>query len=406
MTAVEAASDGSAPSDTTRTAHQPDWPDAALVAAVRDELRRCPPLVGENAPAELLGLLSRVGAGEALVVQGGDCAEMFADARPRMVARKLAQLDDVSAVVERLTGLPVITIGRLAGQYGKPRSTAWETRPDGTRIPNYFGDAVNSARPDPLLRRPDPRRLLEAYRRSRLTHATLDSRAGDRPGRRVFTSHEALLLDYEQPLVRTGRQGTFASSAHLLWIGNRTRQLTGQHVAFAESVDNPVAVKLGPEIDPREAVLLSHRLNPRRLPGRLTYIVRLGAVRIRTLLPPLLTEVTRRGAPVLWLCDPMHGNTVRLPDGRKTRSMASITEEMAAFVEILRRHGVPSGGLHLELTPRQVTECVDGPLDDPRRVRLRRYRAVCDPRLNPAQAETVAADFARQVAEGGAACAS
>ena len=235
--------------------------------------------------------------------------------------------------------------------------------------------------------------MLVAYRRSQITITEL-RRTWTRPAaERVYASHEALLLDYETPLVRTGRE-RYASSGHLLWVGDRTRQPQGAHVALLASISNPVAVKVGPNAPPAEIAELCRLLNPERRPGRLTLVARLGAARVDALLPPLVTEVARTGVPVRWLCDPMHGNTVRTRVGGKTRPVEWIEQEVASFVRVLREHGVHPGGLHLEVTADEVTECFTGPSGNAAGARLPRFRSACDPRLDADQARQVVTGYA------------
>ncbi|MEU2614618.1 3-deoxy-7-phosphoheptulonate synthase [Micromonospora sp. NPDC007271] len=372
---------------------QPPWPVRDRIDAVRCELARRPGLVTEDECADLAAVLALAWTGTQ-VLHAGDCAERFADSSPGTVAGKVAQLDALAELLRSPTGRPAVRIGRLAGQYGKPRSSAWETLPNGRRLPAYRGDAVNDPAPEPGARRPDPRRLLAAYRHSGRTLAGLrDAWAGRPKPERVYASHEALLLDYEEPLVRTGWQ-RYSASGHLLWVGDRTRQLGGPHVALLASISNPVAVKVGPGMLPEEIAALCRVLNPDRVPGRLTLIARLGASRVHALLPPLVAAVAATGVPVLWLCDPMHGNTVRTRDGVKTRPIEWIEQEVAGFVAVLRSAGVAPNGLHLEITADEVTECYAGPAARACAARLPRYRSACDPRLDAEQARQIVAGYA------------
>ncbi|PSK65691.1 Phospho-2-dehydro-3-deoxyheptonate aldolase [Micromonospora sp. MH33] len=372
---------------------QPQWPDREQVEAVRGELAGRPGLVTEEECDDLTKALALAGTGTQ-VLHAGDCAERFADSGSATVARKVAQLDALADLLRAATGRPAVRIGRLAGQYGKPRSAAWETLPNGRRLPVYRGDAVNDPTPEPSARRPDPRRLLAAYWHSGRTVAGLRATWAGRPAaERVFASHEALLLDYEAPLLRMGWR-RYSASAHLLWVGDRTRQLDGPHVALLASISNPVAVKVGPGAPPEEIAALCRTLNPRRVPGRLTLITRLGAGRVHELLPPLVAAVAATGVPVLWLCDPMHGNTLRTRDGGKTRPVEWIEQEVAGFVAVLRSAGVAPNGLHLETTADEVTECYAGPAARACAARLPRYRSACDPRLDAEQARQIVAGYA------------
>jgi 3-deoxy-7-phosphoheptulonate synthase len=367
-------------------AQQPNWPDPGPVAESMQILRGRPALVQESECAALKAALAAVQGGAALILQAGDCAELFAESWPPAVRRKLDQLHDLAGRLRVGSGSSVVTIGRIAGQYAKPRSEGRNVGPDGVPVLSYRGDAVNDVSPDPVARIPDPRRLVAAYDNAARTLAEIRQSWASRPAaERVFASHELLLLDYELPLVRAGSHGHFCTSTHFGWIGDRTRDPDMAHIALAESVSNPIGVKLGPSATPAQAAELSRRLNPDGEPGRLTLTVRMGAGLIDQLLPPVISAVAQAGPPVIWICDPMHGNTVRTRTGLKIRSVPAIRDEIAAFVAIMRRHRQPPGGLHLEITPDDVTECV--PLEAPAAtdVSLPRYRTACDPRLNPAQ---------------------
>ncbi|MER8157044.1 3-deoxy-7-phosphoheptulonate synthase [Streptomyces sp. NPDC094472] len=372
------------------TAQQPPWPDPDRLEEVRHALSGRPPLIPLEETGELTRRMAGVQRGEAVVLQGGDCAELFADATPPVVRRKLGQLRELSAAIRTGLGLPVVTMGRIAGQYAKPRSMPYEPLPDGTRLPVYRGDAVNGAAADPRARIPDPDRLLTAFDRAAAVLSTMrDEQAAHDAAERIYASHELLLLAYELPLLRADHGGGHASSVHFGWIGERTRDPEGAHIRLAASIRNPVGVKVGPSATPADLVELARLLNPERLPGRLTFIVRMGADRIEWLLPPLIEAVAETGIPVVWLTDPMHGNTIRSGSGHKTRSLRAILDEVAAFHRILRDRRQWPGGLHLEMTPEPVTECVAHPADAGTAA-FPRYRSPCDPRLNPEQAaETV-----------------
>jgi 3-deoxy-7-phosphoheptulonate synthase len=370
---------------------QPDWTDGELVQQVREELAGQPALVTEAEVGALRSLLAAVAARQMQVVQAGDCAEDPAECTPGHVAHKVGLLDALAAVLRLKAGKPVIRVGRIAGQFGKPRSRPTDRYGD-LELPAYRGHMVNSPEPDPELRRPDPRRLVLGYQAAsaamdalRRLHGTEDPRAGWP----VWTSHEALLLDYEVPLLRQGRDSRLVlASTHWPWIGNRTRQVDGAHVALLAAVANPVACKLGPGTATEEVLTLCERLDPDREPGRLTLIARMGADEVAGELPPLVAAVRASGHPVIWLCDPTHGNTVHGPGGRKTRFVESVIREVEGFHAAVTGAGGVAGGLHLEATPDDVTECVT----DPRRIHDlgRRYTTLCDPRLNPLQAFAVA----------------
>jgi 3-deoxy-7-phosphoheptulonate synthase len=372
---------------------QPAWPDQDLLDEVRHELRNRPALVPGEECARLAELMTAVARQEAVVLQGGDCAELFENAAPSRVHDKLEQLYGLSATLRGHVGLPVVTMGRMAGQYAKPRSSDWEETSEGGVLPVYRGDAVNSARADAAARVPDARRLLEAYDCAAATLKLIrESWQGREDGNRVYAAHELLLLPYELPQVRED-PAPYASSLHFGWIGDRTRDPGGAHVALAAAVRNPVGVKVGPSTTATHLVRLARILNPERLPGRLTFIVRMGADRVDQYLPTLVEAVSATGIPVVWLCDPMHGNTTRTGKGLKTRSVQAILDELTAFVRILRAHGAWPGGLHLEMTPEPVTECVARSADV-QTAALNRYRSPCDPRLNAEQAADVVDAFA------------
>ncbi|HUQ58822.1 3-deoxy-7-phosphoheptulonate synthase class II [Lentzea sp.] len=356
---------------------QPEWPDRARLDEVVDDLAASPSLVTPQECDALTAQLAQVAEGTAFLLQGGDCAERLDTLSTQAIRRKLLLLRQMSTILTSASTLPVVTVGRIAGQYAKPRSSPTETV-DGRTLPVYRGDAVNGIGFTPAERQPDPARLRRVYDASRYT---VDVLRGE-----LRTSHEGLLLDYEEALTRrdprSGRR--YAGSGHLLWIGDRTRQLDGAHVAYFASIDNPVAVKLGPSTTPEHALALIDRLDPDRRPGRLTFIVRMGVRRVRDLLPELVEKVTASGAPVAWVCDPMHGNTFQAPNGYKTRRFTDVLAEVAGFVEVHRALGTHPGGLHVELTGEDVTECVGRGVgfDDLHRD----YESACDPRLNAGQA--------------------
>lgn len=361
---------------------QPSWPDPETLSEAELELSTLPPLTSEEEVVALARRLAAVAGGDALLLQAGDCAERFFDAAPEITRRKVSHLRQLAGQIRTASGLQVVTIGRMAGQYGKPRSAAFEPGVSDPPIHTYRGDAVNAIQPVPNLRMPNPRRLVDAYWSSK---AVLDelriSWPRCPPAERVFASHELLLLPYEEPLVRTGRYGLYNGSTHFGWIGARTRDYTGPHIALARDLHNPVGVKIGPSTLPDEAVQLSRTLNPDSVPGRLTFITRFGAPKIERSLPPIVEAVARHGTSVIWICDPMHGNTCSL-GGHKTRTMEAMMSEVRSFVRILSRRGLLPGGLHLELTPDPVTECLDVASDV---TELTDYRSACDPRLGPDQ---------------------
>jgi 3-deoxy-7-phosphoheptulonate synthase len=416
-------------------AQQPDWPDADRLAAVTSELAELPPLVFAGECDLLTDRLAAVSTGDAFVLQGGDCAETFTGSTAAAVRAKLRTLLQMAVVLTYGASVPIVKIGRMAGQFAKPRSRPTEIR-EGVELPAYRGDAVNGLDFTPAARTPDPGRLLRAYHCSAVTlnlcrafttggyadlhqvHAwnqdfVADSPAGQRYERlageidralsfmracgadpaelrsvEFYSSHEALLLDYDQALTRvdtrTGR--VYDTSAHFLWIGERTRALDGAHVEFARSIANPIGVKLGPDTSPDDVLDLIETLNPQLKPGRLTLITRMGASRIRDVLPPLVEAVARDGAPVAWVCDPMHGNTFETPSGYKTRHFDDVLGELDGFFDVHRAAGTHPGGIHIEFTGDNVTECTGGSYQLDADDLHQRYETACDPRLNRSQA--------------------
>ncbi|MFI8993282.1 3-deoxy-7-phosphoheptulonate synthase [Streptomyces sp. NPDC053542] len=366
---------------------QPQWPDAALVQRVRGQLATLPGLLEAEEVLALRTRLAAVATGAARVVQAGDCAEDPADCTPGDVARKTELLELLAHRMQRSTGGPVLRVGRLAGQFAKPRSARTEQVGD-LELPAYRGYMVNDPVPDPERRRPDPTRILSGYRLAGQVMRYLgwaDRSAHPRPAPEVWTSHEALLLDYELPMVRRTEAGrTWLSSTHWPWIGERTRQVDGAHVALLARVVNPVACKVGPTMVAGELLALCERLDPRREPGRLTLITRMGADGVGGRLPALVAAVRAAGHPVIWLCDPMHGNTFTTPDGFKTRLVNRIVREVTDFQDAVGAGGGAAGGLHLETTPDDVTECARTWADVPHVGD--KYTSLCDPRLNPDQA--------------------
>ncbi|MEE1798003.1 3-deoxy-7-phosphoheptulonate synthase [Streptomyces sp. JV176] len=379
---------------------QPGWDDTEGVRRVRRQLLAAPGLVGPEDVRALRSALAVVAAGEAHVVQAGDCAEDPAECTAPHVARKTGLLDVLAGTLKGVTHRPVVRVGRMAGQFGKPRSKPTEWVGD-LELPVYRGHMVNGPEPDPLSRRPDPRRLLACYHASGTVLRHLGRHRG--PGEPgidppVWTSHEALVLDYEVPLVREDPAGApVLTSTHWPWIGDRTRQLDGAHVALLAAVANPVACKVGPGMTARELLALCERLDPAREPGRLTLIARMGAQLVAHRLPPLVAAVREAGHPVIWLSDPMHANTVTAPDGRKTRYLDWIVREVRDFRAAVRTARGTAGGLHLETTPDDVTECAPSPLAADQLGG--RYTSLCDPRLRPDQAVSVVAAWGARTGE-------
>nr|WP_220506172.1 MULTISPECIES: 3-deoxy-7-phosphoheptulonate synthase class II [unclassified Microbispora] len=425
-------------------AQQPDWPDRGELDKVVAELASLPPLVFAGECDQLKDSMAAVARGEAFVLQGGDCAETFAGATAENVRNKLKTLLQMAIVLTYAGRVPVVKIGRLAGQFAKPRSKPMETR-DGVELPAYRGDMVNGFDFTAEARRPDPNRLLRAYHSSAVTlnlaraftkggyadlrqvHAWNQDFVAESPaGRRYeqlareidqalsfmracgadpeefhtvefYSSHEALILDYDRALTRIdSRTGLpYDVSAHMVWIGERTRQLDGAHVEFFSRIRNPIGVKLGPTTTPEEAIALIDKLNPDNEPGRLTFIARMGAGKVRDALPTLVEKVNASGATVAWVCDPMHGNTFEAPSGHKTRRLDDVLDEVAGFFEVHHALGTHPGGIHIEFTGDDVTECVGGGHAIVEEDLALRYETACDPRLNRGQS----LDLAFRVAE-------
>ncbi len=373
-------------------AQQPDWAGHAELGRVQEELASLPPLVDADDVDGLLALLAGAAEGRVQIIQSGDCAEDWADSSADSVARKAGLLEVLAGTMKMISHKPVIRVGRIAGQYGKPRSKATEIV-GGVELPVYRGHMVNAPEPDPELRKPDPTRMLTGYEAARGVIEGLgwhrDERS-PRPDTTVWTSHEALLLDYELPMMRTRTDGrVLLGSTHWPWIGERTRQVEGAHVALLASVSNPVACKVGPGMTTEDLLALCLKLDPDKTPGRLTLIARMGADTVGEKLPPLVAAVREAGHPVIWLTDPMHGNTVSGPEGLKTRLVKTVVREVLEFHRAVTGAGGVAGGIHLETTPEAVTECV---ADQDRLHEVgNKYTSFCDPRLNPRQAVAVAA---------------
>ncbi|MEU2876499.1 class II 3-deoxy-7-phosphoheptulonate synthase [Streptomyces sp. NPDC007070] len=421
-------------------AQQPEYQDPAQVTEVRATLARLPSLVLPGEVDRLRRRLADVAHGRAFLLHGGDCAETFEGNTGEHVRANVRTLLQMAVILTHGASLPVVKVARLAGQYAKPRSKP----SDELNLPVYRGDIVNSAEPSPAARVADPGRMLEAYAHSAaaLNHlramtdsgmAGLDqvrewnldfvraSPAGQGfraladeidSGLRfmkacgadhralhtteVYAAHEALLLDYERGLLRgvdedgAGRTALYGLSGHFVWIGERTRDLDGAHIALAAQLANPIGLKIGPGTSPEQAVEYVRRLDPDREPGRLTLISRMGRDRVREVLPPIVEKVTALGHRVVWQCDPMHGNTRETESGYKSRHFDDIIDEVRGFFEVHRELGTHPGGLHVELTGDQVTECLGGAraLDDT--ALAARYETLCDPRLNAEQSVELA----------------
>ncbi|WP_116113321.1 class II 3-deoxy-7-phosphoheptulonate synthase [Austwickia chelonae] len=427
-------------------AQQPTWPDLDALASARASLATFPPLVFAGECDILRDKLAAASRGEAFVLMGGDCAETFASATADNIRDRVKTLLQMAAVLTYGASTPVVKVGRIAGQYAKPRSKDTETRDDQV-LPAYRGDMINDYAFTPQSRRPDPDRLVRAYHASSATlnlmraftqggfadlrhvhdwnrgfvrnpaHHRYERMAGDidkamrfmsacgadfEAMRRVdvWASHEALLLDYEHPLARidsrTGRP--YATSGHFLWVGERTRQLDGAHVDFVRRIRNPVGVKIGPTATPDDLLGLAEKIDPDREPGRLTVIVRMGAERVQEGLPPLLEAAKAEGLQPTWICDPMHGNTFESATGYKTRRFDDIVAEVRGFFEAHRAAGTWPGGIHVELTGNDVTECLGGAIDLHDEDLQLRYETACDPRLNHQQSLELAFVVAEMLA--------
>ncbi len=418
-------------------AQLPIYSDAVVLAEVENRLSTSPPLVLAGEIHTLRQQLAEVATGRAFLLQGGDCAESFSEFRDYTITDTFRVLLQMAVILTFAAACPVVKVGRMAGQFAKPRSAPTETR-DGVTLPSYRGDIVNDLDFTAEARAPDPRRQLRAYSQSAATlnllralaqggfadlhrmqqwnleflsaspqstrYHDLASRISETLGfmracgldavtdpqvRQVqfYTSHEALLLSYEQALTRRDPLSGdwYDGSAHLLWIGERTRQLDGAHVEFLRGVANPIGLKLGPTADPDTVLRLLDILNPDNQPGRLTLITRMGADRVETALPPLIRAVQREGRQVIWSCDPMHGNTQEASTGYKTRPFTRILDEVRRFFAIHRAEGSYPGGMHFELTGQDVTECVGGAQAITEQGLADRYHTHCDPRLNASQ---------------------
>ena len=394
------------PSDWRRypAAQQPAWPDRDLLRRVRARLSAMPGLVSIEEVLDLRRVLSRAAHADAFVVQLGDCAETFDTPGFASTAARVDLLHSTARTVERALRRRVITIGRIAGQYAKPRSSPVE-RVGGVDLPSFRGHLVNDPAPYPAARTPDAMRLIQGRRHAGAVLDLLRELADAgmaMPGAlasrapAVWTSHEALVLDYEEPAVRRDPlTGAWClTSTHLPWIGARTCDPDGAHVRFLAGIANPVGLKVGPGVSPEQLGALCGRLDPGHQAGRLVLISRMGADRVCGALPPLVETVARLGHPVVWVCDPVHGNTYTSGSGHKTRHTEQVGAEITGFFEAVRAAGGWPGGVHLEATPADVTECVGGPGVSEADLPLR-YETACDPRLNGAQT----ARIARLVAE-------
>ncbi|VXD02152.1 Phospho-2-dehydro-3-deoxyheptonate aldolase [Pseudomonas sp. 8Z] len=414
---------------------QPEYPDAAHLAQVEQALAGYPPLVFAGEARELRRQFAEVTQGRAFLLQGGDCAESFAEFSAAKIRDTFKVLLQMAIVMTFAAGCPVVKVGRMAGQFAKPRSSGSETI-DGVTLPAYRGDIVNGIGFDAASRVPDPERLMQAYHQATaslnllrafaqggfadlhqvhqwnldfIANSALAEKYHQLAGRidetlafmravgmdsapqlretSFFTAHEALLLNYEEAFVRrdslTGRW--YDCSAHMLWIGDRTRQLDGAHVEFMRGIENPIGVKVGPTTDADELIRLIDTLNPDNDPGRLNLIVRMGAEKVEAHFPRLLRKVKEEGRQVLWSSDPMHGNTIKASSGYKTRDFAQILSEVRQFFAAHQAEGTHAGGIHIEMTGQNVTECIGGSRPITEDGLSDRYHTHCDPRMNADQ---------------------
>ncbi len=422
---------------------QPDWPDKEVLKGVISQLKDLPPLVHAGEVDALKANLAAAGRGECFLLQGGDCAEQFADCKKTPIENRLKVLLAMSLVLTWGARLPVVRVGRMAGQFGKPRSKPTETV-DGVELNTYRGDIVNGH--DHAHRTPDPFRMLTAYHcsaavlnysRALLAGGFADLQnpsnwelgfvaaserkheyedlverihdalafmqvtgagaADSHKSVELFTSHEGLLLSYEEAHTEAVGSKYYNLGAHMLWIGDRTRKLDGAHIEYFRGVANPIGLKVGPSMKPQELVSVVKTLNSTNEEGRLTLITRFGAGKVRELLPPLVEAVKEAGLNVVWSCDPMHGNTRSTASGVKTRSFSDILDEIGGAFDVHKNAGTWLGGVHLELTGEDVTECTGGAQNLSDEDLNRSYQTTCDPRLNHAQSLEVAFRVAKRL---------
>jgi 3-deoxy-7-phosphoheptulonate synthase len=415
----------------------PEYPDSRALQDAEDRLKGYPPLVFAGEARRLSGQLADVAEGRAFLLQGGDCAESFAEFHPDNIRDTFRVLLQMAVVLTFGAGRPVVKVGRLAGQFAKPRSSDTETI-GGVELPSYRGDMINGMEFSAAERAPDPGRMVQAYNQSAATlnllrafaqggyadlnqvhRWNLDFVASGTPAEKYadladridetlgfmaacgltsettaqiretdfYTSHEALLLGYEQAMTRVDSTtgGWYDTSAHMLWVGDRTRQPDGAHIDFLRGIGNPLGLKAGPSLPPDDLLRLIDILNPDNIAGRLTVITRMGADQVAAKLPPLVRAVEREGRKVLWCCDPMHGNTIKAGNGYKTRPFEAVLDEVRGFFAVHKAEGTHAGGIHVELTGRNVTECIGGAQEVTEENLADRYHTHCDPRLNASQ---------------------
>ena len=425
---------------------QPTWGNPEELARVTSELSKLPPLVFAGEVDQLTDRLARVASGKAFLLQGGDCAETFDSATADKIRNRVKTILQMAVVLTYGASMPIVKMGRMAGQFAKPRSSDTETR-DGVTLPAYRGDIVNGYDFTPESREADPNRIMRGYHTAASTlnliraftqggfadlrevHSWNKGFAENPANKRYetlakdidraikfmaaagadfdslkrvefYASHEGLLMDYERPMTRIdSRTGNpYNTSAHFVWVGERTRELSGAHIDFFSRISNPIGVKLGPSTTPDMVRQLIDVLDPKRIPGRLTFITRMGAGVIRDALPPLLEAVKGTDALPVWVTDPMHGNGITTPNGYKTRRFDDVVNEVTGFFEAHRSVGTFPGGIHVELTGDDVTECLGGSEMIDEATLASRYESLCDPRLNHTQSLELAFLVAEELA--------
>ena len=418
--------------------HSPAWPDLNYYNQVIKKINQYPSLVYPDEIIRLKNKLREVANGNQFVIQGGDCAETFHDFNTGLIKSKLKILLQMSAIIEFTSNMKVINIGRIAGQYFKPRSNLSETRGD-TVLPAYQGDGINSIDFSDLKRIPDPDNLIKAYHHSAATMnlirtlimtgftkienislwnrdlinrsklgikynkivkeiegaldfvlASSDVNNKENYLNNLYTSHESLVLDYEKLFIKKYKNYQFCCSSHMVWIGDRTRLINGKHLDFASKLDNPIGVKIGPSIKIDEITKICTKVNPNNEQGKLIFIIRLGEKNIEKILPKIIKKVKNYGHEIIWFCDPMHGNTIKSQNGYKTRHFKTIINELESFFDIHKSEKTIPGGVHIELTGENVTECLGGINNIKDKDLDLRYETACDPRLNNEQSLEIA----------------
>ena len=415
---------------------QPHWDDLKQFELIINQLHQYPNLVSVNEIIELKNNLSDAAQGNGFIIQGGDCAETFIDFNTSSIKNKIKVLLQMSAIIQYITKINVTKIGRIAGQFFKPRTNDFELR-NNKKLPSYRGDAINSLQFNEADRKPNPKRLLQAYHQSAATmnlirnltmrgftnfqnihswelsdfqksqyfqkynvianqikdilkftkhsNISLSTSLSSAVFNTVYSSHEALLLDYENTFIHQQKNKFYNCSAHMLWVGDRTRDIDSAHIDFVSQLENPIGIKIGPQINIDDIVILCKKINPKNINGKISFIVRLGINYIDELLPLIIKKVKDNNLNVLWLCDPMHGNTIMTKKGYKTRNFDTIKQEIESFFNIHHNYKTIPGGLHFELTGDNVTECIGG-INNIKDGDLEQYyQTACDPRLNHEQ---------------------